>query len=158
MVREKKTEIQATSFLRTMCPFSELVGRINRVLILLVVARHGHASTVTFERMRWHALVDYVVIRDLDLTGELDVVVRELANLDVINTSSFFLFRRTEPEGGDEFANKVKSSEDKTGPEEGVCAAGERIGKLIAKLHPMVVEPTTIDNSVTIEMRNVVTA
>ena len=92
------------------------------------------------------------------ITTDLDVVVRELANLDVINTSSFFLFRRTEPEGGDEFANKVKSSEDKTGPEEGVCAAGERIGKLIAKLHPMVVEPTTIDNSVTIEMRNVVTA
>jgi hypothetical protein len=58
-----------------MSPFSELISRINRVLVLLVVARHGHACTVGFEGMRRHALVDDVVIWDFDFARELNVVV-----------------------------------------------------------------------------------
>ena len=58
-----------------MSPFRELIRRINRVLILLVVARHGHACAVSFEGMRRHAFVDDIVVGDLDFARELDVIV-----------------------------------------------------------------------------------
>lgn len=58
-----------------MSPFSELIRRINRLLILLVVARHSHACAVSFKGMRRHAFVDDVVVRDLDFARELNIVV-----------------------------------------------------------------------------------
>jgi len=58
-----------------MSPFRELIRRINRVLILLVVARHGHACAVAFEGMRRHAFIDDVVVGNFDFARELDVVV-----------------------------------------------------------------------------------
>ena len=60
-----------------MSPFSKLIRRIDRTLILLMMASHGHTSAVALERMRRHALVNYfiLVIGDLDFARELDVVV-----------------------------------------------------------------------------------
>jgi hypothetical protein len=53
-------------------PFSELVRRVHRVLVLLVVGAHG--GGVIIQGVRRHALVN-IVFRDLNLASELDVVV-----------------------------------------------------------------------------------
>jgi hypothetical protein len=56
-----------------MCPLSELIRRVHRVLVLLVVC--AHSSGVFLEGVRGHALVDFFLFGDLDFAGELDVVV-----------------------------------------------------------------------------------
>ena len=60
-----------------MSPFSKLIRRIDRTLILLMVASHCHTRAVALKRMRRHALINdfVVVIGDLDFARELDVVV-----------------------------------------------------------------------------------
>jgi hypothetical protein len=82
----------------------------------------------------------------------------ELANFDVVDTGSFLLFSGTESERGYKSAHEVESSEDKAGSEERVGAASEGICELVAELDPVAVEPAAGDDSVAIEMRNVVTA
>jgi len=81
----------------------------------------------------------------------------ELANLDVIDTGSLFLLAGPEPKGRNEFADEVEGTEYDAGADEGVGAACEGVGKLVAELDPVTVEPTTGDDGVAIEMRYVVT-
>ena len=81
----------------------------------------------------------------------------ELANLDVIDASGLFLLAGPEPKGRNEFADEVESTEDDAGADKGVGAACEGVGKLVAKLDPVAVEPATGDDGVAVEMRYVVT-
>jgi hypothetical protein len=59
--------------LSAMRPFCQLVRRIDRVLVFLVVCAHG--GRVFGQRVGRHAFVDIVVVWDLDFARELDVVV-----------------------------------------------------------------------------------
>jgi hypothetical protein len=121
------------------CPLSKLLRRINRLLILLMVhARHRHASTMPFKRMRRHALVD-IFVRDLDFAGKLDIVVSKLAYLDVVDTGGFFFFSGAEAQGGDEAPDEIEGAEDETRADEGVGATGEGVGELVPDLDPVVV-------------------
>lgn len=56
-----------------MCPFGELVGRVNRVLVLLVVM--AHSRRVVVYGVGRHALIDIVIVRELNITSELDIVI-----------------------------------------------------------------------------------
>jgi hypothetical protein len=105
--------------------------------------------------MHRHALIN-IVVRDLDLARKLHVVVREFTNLDVINTKSLLFFSCTQTECRQKFADKVQCAQNQTSADERVCAAGERVGKLVAQLDPVVVEPTAINDSVAIKVSYVV--
>jgi hypothetical protein len=89
-----------------------------------------------FERMRGHALVDFVV-RNLHFAGKLNVVVCKFADLDVVDAREFFFFGGAETKRGDVFAEEVEGAEDEARADEGVGAAGEGVGELIADLDPV---------------------
>jgi len=105
--------------------------------------------------MHRHALIN-IVVRDLDLARKLHVVVREFTNLHVINTKSLLFLSCTQTECRQKFADKVQCAQNQASADERVCAAGERVGKLVAQLDPVVVEPTPINDSVAIKMSDVV--
>lgn len=159
-----------------MGPLGELVRRVHRVLVLLVVACYRHACAVVLEGMGRHALVD-IFVGHLDFAGELDIVVlsrvsqcsvqliehegkmtySELANLDVVDAKGFFFLASTEAQDGYEFADEVEGAEDQAGTDERIGAAGKGVGELVAELDPMVVQPAAGDDAVAVEMCNVVT-
>ena len=63
-----------------MRPLSQLIRRVNRSLILLVVARDCHSGAVSLQALERDALVDdvmggFIVFWDFEFAGELDVVV-----------------------------------------------------------------------------------
>lgn len=97
------------------------------------------------------------VIRVLDLPAQLDVVVRKLANLDVVDAEDLFFFGGAELERWNPLAEEVEESEDNAGHEEGVEAAGDGIGQLVAHLDPVVVEPAAGEVGEAVEVSNVVT-
>ena len=80
----------------------------------------------------------------------------KFSNLDVVDTERFFLFARAQAQHGNEFSDKVEAAENQAGDDEGVEAAGEGVSKLVAELLPVVVEPASFNNSVAVEMSNVV--
>lgn len=104
-----------------------------------------------------HALVDIIVVGELDIASKLDIVVCELADLNIINTKDFLLFTSTKLENRKEFADAIKSGENQAGSDERICTTSKRVGDLVAELDPVVVQPATGNHAVTIEMRNVVT-
>lgn len=59
---------------------------------------------------------------------DLDVVVGELAELDVVDTGFFVVGGDAEGEAGDE----VEEEEDDAGQDEGVGEAGDGVGDLVA--------------------------
>jgi hypothetical protein len=59
--------------LRAMRPFSKLICRTHRVLILLVLC--AHSSGMFVERVSRHAFVNFFFVWDFDFAGELDVIV-----------------------------------------------------------------------------------
>jgi hypothetical protein len=138
-------------------PFSELLRRVHRLLVLLVVARHSHSCAVAFKRVRRHALI-HILVRHLDFAGELNVVVSELSNFNIVNTSGLLFLSGTEAESGDETPDEIESAKDDTRAEEGVGATGEGVGELVPDLDPVAVEPAARNDRVAVEMRNVVTA
>lgn len=87
-----------------------------------------------------------------DLTSQLNVIVRELADLSIIDTEDLSLLGSAEGETWDE----VHNEENDAGAEEGVCGAGDGVGHLVAKLHPVVVDPAARDLGEAIEMCYVV--
>ena len=139
-----------------MRPVSELVSRVHRLLILLVMAGDGHTSTIVVQRVHRHALIN-IVIRDLQLACKLNIVVRKLANLNVVDAQSLLFLCSTQTERRQELANEVECAEDQTCADERVCTSSEGIGELVAELDPVVVEPTTGDDRVAVEVSNVVT-
>ena len=72
-----------------------------------------------------------------DMTGDLDVVVGELAELAVIHTELLLLRGGAEGETGDE----VEEEEDEAGEGEGPGEGGEGAGELVAYLGPVALDP-----------------
>lgn len=97
------------------------------------------------------------VIRTLYFSAQLDVIVREFADLDVVDAEDFFFFGSAEFQGWNPFAQEVEDAEDNAGHEEGVEAAGEGVGELVPHLDPVVVEPATFDVGEAVEVGDVVT-
>lgn len=98
-----------------------------------------------------------VVLRGLGLTSKLDVIISELANLNVVDTKNFLLLGGAEPESREPGAQEAKSTEDNAGTTEGVGTASNRVSNLVAKLDPVVVQPAAVNLSGTIEVGNVIT-
>lgn len=134
-----------------MCPLGELVRRIDRFLVLLVVA---HCGSMVLMRVGRHTLID--VVGHQDVTGQLNIVVSELANFNIVNAENFLLLAGTELEDGQELANAIKAAEDDASSNEGVEATGEGISKLVAHLDPVSVQPATGNDGIAIKMRYVV--
>lgn len=65
----------------------------------------------------------------------------ELANLGVINTHNLILLRSTQTQTRDE----VDDEQDDTCSEERVSKTGNRVGKLVAQLNVVVVDPAAGD-------------
>jgi hypothetical protein len=80
----------------------------------------------------------------------------KLANLHIVDAEDFLFLARTELENGEELSDKVEAAEDHARSDKRVCAASNGIGKLVAELDPVMVEPATGDDGETIEMRNIV--
>ena len=81
----------------------------------------------------------------------------KLADFDIVNTENLLLLASAELEDGKEFAQSVKDTEDHACTEERVGTASQGVGDLVSKLDPVMVEPATIDDRITIKMSNVVT-
>ena len=83
----------------------------------------------------------------------LDIVVRKLAQLMVVDAEYLCLFGGTQAEARDQ----VHDEENDAGAEEGVGEAGDGIRELIAELDVVPVEPATGDNGHAVEVGDVVT-
>lgn len=91
------------------------------------------------------------------ITSKEEKTYGKLANLNVIDTERLFFLAGTQAQHGDEFAEEIEGTQDQARANEGVCASCERVGKLVAKLDPVVVEPASRDDGGAVEVRNVVT-
>jgi hypothetical protein len=87
--------------------------------------------------MRRHTLIHNIILRNLDLARQLHVIVGKLANLDVVNAGEFFFLGGAQTQRRDEFAEEIKRAEDEARADEGVGAAGEGVGELVAELDPV---------------------
>lgn len=74
-------------------------------------------------------------------SGELDVVVGELANLGVVNTQHLGVLGGSDTQTRDE----VDNEQNEAGASERVGTASNGIGDLVAELDPVVVEPASVD-------------
>ena len=81
----------------------------------------------------------------------------ELANFDIVETENLVFIAHAKFEDGNELADKVESAEDEACSKEGICASTYGIGKLVAELNPVFVNPSTFNGSVAVKVRNVVT-
>jgi len=79
-----------------------------------------------------------------------NVVVRELAEVGIVDTDNFGLFRRTQSQSRDEVHDPAEDSRH----DEGVGTCGDGVGDLVAELNPVVVEPSTWDLGDTVEARD----
>jgi len=86
-----------------------------------------------------------------DLAGDLDVVVRELAQLRIIQTKLLLLGRDTEAQAGDE----VHEEEDEGGQAERPEETGGGAGQLVAELDPVVLDPATGDLAAAVKGGNI---
>lgn len=85
---------------------------------------------------------------------KLNVIVGELAKLTVIETDFLFLGANAKAEARDQ----VHEEQDQASHDKRVRKAGDRVSKLVAELDPVVVDPTTRNDAVAIEVGNVVAA
>lgn len=84
---------------------------------------------------------------------ELDVVVGELAELDVVDADLLVLGRDAQAQARDQ----VHEEQDDAGQHERVREAGDRVGDLERELDVVVVDPAAGDDAEPIEVRYVVT-
>lgn len=105
-------------------------------------------SWVLLARVLRHGLLGLVQ----DLARQLDVVVGELADLGVVDAHDLGLLGRAQRQPGDQ----VHHEEDDAGQDEAVRHAGHGVGKLVAQLNPVVVQPAAGDRAEAVEMRDVV--
>ena len=97
-------------------------------------------------------------VSNLDSISILGVDVRheaycELANFGVIDTQYLRLFVGTKVETGDQ----IHTEEDDAGASKRICTACNRVGDLIGKLDPVVIEPSTSNERISVQVSNVVT-
>jgi hypothetical protein len=132
------------------------------VLVLMILRRAGkvpgvhqrdavllHLGVRPLVRVATSGLVLDIVE---DLARELDVVVGKLANLGVVDAEDFGLLCDAETKAGDH----VHQKEDQASADEGVGAAGERVGQLVGELDPVVVDPAALNDGSVVEMGDVI--
>jgi hypothetical protein len=152
-----------------MGPLGQLVRRVDRVLVLLMGT---HCRSMVLKGVGRHALID--IIRHLNVASKLDIVVlsslsatlfatwvlqrtySKFTNLHVVDAKHLLFLARTELKHREESSNKVQAAENKTGSDERVRTTRDGVGELVPKLHPVTVEPATLDNGGTVEMSYVV--
>ena len=91
----------------------------------------------------------------LDLAHQLDIVVRELAELDVVDAEFFLFARGAELQRGDVFAQQGHGEQDEGGEGEAPDGAGGAVAQLDGELDPVVVEPTALDQRHAVEVGDV---
>jgi hypothetical protein len=99
---------------------------------------------------RW-ALRAHVRFFGTEVGINANVVVSELSHLSIIDTNNLRFFRSAKSAARDE----VHNPEDYGGRDQGVREAGAAVSSLVAKLDPVVVNPTTTDDGDAIESGNV---
>lgn len=87
------------------------------------------------------------------ITSDLNVVVRKLSNLGIVNTHDFILFGGSKAETG----NEVDGKENDARAEERVGKTTDGVGQLVSKLDVVLVEPASGDGSNAVKVSNVVT-
>lgn len=87
-----------------------------------------------------------------NLSRELDIVVREFANLGVIDAQDLSILSGAETKTRDQ----VHDEEDQAGSAEGVETTTERIRKLVGHLDPVLVQPTTVDTGDAVKSCNAI--
>ena len=122
--------------------------------LIVVVRIGGDDLLASVDDVVVFARVLAVVIAHIvqDLTGQLNVIVCELADLSIVDTEDLSFFAGTEREAWDQ----VHDEENDTGSAERVDASGDGVRQLVAELDPVVIEPSSRDFGETIEMRYVV--
>ena len=90
------------------------------------------------------------IIRDIiqHLSRQLNVIVRKLANLGIVDTQDLSLLGSSEGKTRDQ----VHDEEDDAGSPERVDTAGDGIGELVSELDPVAVEPSSRDDGETIQV------
>lgn len=115
-------------------------GRLGEGAALMVVLAGEHAARLAGVHVVEH------------LPRQLDVIVRELANLGVVDAENLGFFGSAQMHARDH----VEDEQDERRADEGVGAPREGVGQLVAELDPVVVEPATFDDLHVIQVGNVV--
>lgn len=89
----------------------------------------------------------------IQAASDLDIIVRELAELVIIKTNLLLVLVDTERKTG----NEVEEEEDDAGHDEGVGEAGDAVGELVGELDVVVVDPATVNDGGTVQSGDVVT-
>lgn len=97
---------------------------------------------------RANAVGEADVVRDV--TGDLDVVVGELAELAVVHAELLLLGAGAQGQARDE----VEDEEDEAGEDEGPGEGSDSASELVAHLHPVVLDPAQRTPLSTIELGN----
>lgn len=84
------------------------------------------------------------------LPRQLNIVVRKLSNLRIVGSQNLGLIRNAKFES----RNHVHDEQDQASHSERVATTCKGVGELITHLHPVSVNPTTIDNGLAIESGN----
>ena len=87
------------------------------------------------------------------ITGDLNVVVRKLSNLGIVNTHDLILLGGSKAETG----NEVDGKENDARAEERVRKTTDGVGQLVGKLDVVLVEPASGDGGGAVKVSNVVT-
>lgn len=113
---------------------------------LLVVGRGNSVTTGVFAASLGHVVQDF--------TSKLNVVVSKLTDLGVVDTEDFSFFRSAEGKT----RNEVHDEKDDACSSERINTTGDGISKLVTKLDPVLVEPSTWNLGETIKMGYVVSS
>ena len=89
-----------------------------------------------------------------DLAGQFNVVVRELADLSIIDTQDLGLLADAEGQTRDQ----VHDEQDEAGSAKGVDTTRDGVSELVAELDPVLVEPSTWNLSEAIKMCYVISS
>lgn len=81
----------------------------------------------------------------------------ELANFNVIDSKNLLLFSGAELEDRNKLANSIEGSKDEASQDKRIGHSGDGISQLITDLNPVVVQPSTSNDSIAIKMSYVVT-
>jgi hypothetical protein len=115
----------------------------------ILLPPRGRILRAGLSRVHAAALAIYVVKY---LARKLDIVVCKLADLSVVDAENLSLLGRAKGKTRDHIHDK----EDETCANEGIGATSERVSQLVRELHPVVIEPTTLDAGNAVETGDVV--
>lgn len=87
------------------------------------------------------------------MSAELNIIIRELAELSIVKTDLLNLGADTERQARDE----VQDEADEAGHDKGVGKPSDRIGELVAELDVVLVDPATVNGGGAVKSGDVVT-